>query len=479
MLENQPLVPDLLVVDLDGTLLRTDMLHESFWAALSTDWSTPFRAARALVRGRSPLKRLLAQRAGLEIETLPYDEQVIAYVRRWREGGGRTALVTACDQGIADRISAHLGIFDEVKGSDGVCNLKGSAKAGFLTDRFGAGGFAYMGDAAADLPVWQAAGRAITVNLPRTQRARVEAIDPGAEHLQTAARSIRPYVRALRPHQWLKNILVFLPTLMAHQLNALVLLQSIGAFVVFSLVASSVYVVNDLLDLKADRAHPRKRFRPFASGSVPIAHGGMMLAGLMGLASAISVPLGWPFALTMMAYLAIATAYSLSLKRRMIVDICTLAALYTMRIAAGAAATGIPLSAWLLAFSAFFFFSLAAIKRQAELIDGAARGKLQAAGRGYRVEDLPAVAMMATASGYVSILVMALYVSSPKVAVLYSQPYLLGGICCVLFYWVSRILLLTHRGCMHDDPVVFAARDRVSQVCALAVLAIVVGGMML
>jgi len=479
MLEKQPLTPDVLVVDLDNTLLRSDMLFESFWATFSEDWSTPFLAARAVGKGRSALKRLLAQRARIEVETLPYDESVVAYVRRWREGGGRTALVTACDHEIATRISAHLGLFDEVHGSDGVCNLKGATKADFLKDRFGAGRFAYMGDAAADLPVWEAAGRAITVNLPRALRASVEMLDPNAEHLETVPASIRPYIKALRPHQWLKNVLVFLPMLTAHQISAFTLLQSLGAFVAFSLIASSVYVINDLLDLKADRAHPRKCRRPFASGDVPIAHGGMMLAGSMGIGTAISVLLGWQFVVVMVIYFAATTAYSLALKRRVIVDICTLAALYTMRIVAGAAATGIPLSAWLLAFSAFFFFSLAAVKRQAELIDGTARGELQAAGRGYRVDDLPIVAMMATASGYVSILVMALYVSSPKVAELYSQPLVLGGICCVLFYWISRIVLLTHRGYMHDDPVVFAARDRISQICALAVLIFAVGGMML
>ena len=473
------LTPDVLVVDLDGTLLRSDMLFESFWAAFSADWSTPFLATWTLGKGRSALKRFLALRAEVEVKSLPYDQSVVAYVRRWREGGGRTALVTACDQEIANRISAHLDIFDEVHGSDGVCNLKGSKKADFLKERFGTGKFAYMGDAAADLPVWQAAGRAITVNLPRALRARVEALDPNAEHLNTVAKSIEPHIKALRPHQWLKNILVFLPMLTAHQFTAPTLLQSVGAFGAFSLIASSVYVVNDLLDLNADRSHPRKCRRPFASGDLPLAHGGVMLAALTVIGAAISGFLGWSFVVSMVIYFAATTAYSLVLKRGVVVDICTLAGLYTMRIVAGAAATGIPLSAWLLAFSAFFFFSLAAIKRQAELIDGAARGELKSVGRGYCVDDLPIVAMMATASGYVSILVMALYVSSPKVAELYSQPLVLGGICCVLFYWISRIVLFTHRGRMHDDPMVFAVRDRTSQLCVLAVLAFAIGGTIL
>ncbi len=475
----QPAQSQILIVDLDGTLLRSDMLYESFWAAFAADWRTPFRAARSLQSGRSALKRELAGRAEIDVTSLPYDDAVIAYIKRWSEAGGRTALVTASDQTIAEAIAGHLGIFDEVHGSDGVRNLKGPNKAAFLAETFGAGNYAYMGDAAADLPVWQGAARAVTVNLPASLRSKVDALGPEVEHLETVPASIKPYIKALRPHQWLKNILVFLPMLAAHQFTGATFLQSLGAFIAFSLIASSVYVVNDLLDLKADRAHPRKCKRPFASGGVPIAHGMGMLAGLIGLGTLIAVLLGGPFFLAMVAYFVITTAYSLTLKRRVIIDICTLAGLYTMRIVAGAAATGIMMSVWLLAFSIFFFFSLAAIKRQAELVDGAARGKLKASGRGYHVDDLPMVSTMSTASGYVSILVLALYVNSPAVVELYSQPLALGGICCILLYWLSRIGMLTHRGHMDDDPVVFAARDRISQVCAVIMLGFAVAGSLL
>lgn len=465
-----------LAVDLDGTLIGSDMLHETFWSALARDPRTPVLAALALGQGRAALKRALAARAEIAVETLPYRAEVCARVEAWRAAGGRTALVTAADQALADRIAAHLGIFDEAHGSDGETNLKGAAKAAALTARFGARGFAYMGDAPADLAVWEAAGQAITVGADAGLRARAEALGVPVDHLEIAPPAPAAYLRALRPHQWLKNVLVFLPMLAAHQLTALTLVQSVLAFLAFSAVASAVYLLNDLLDLSADRAHPRKRCRPFASGAVPIAHGGAMAGGLLLLGGAVALGLGVAFLWALLLYLLITTAYSLALKRQVVIDICVLAGLYTMRLIAGGAATGIPLSVWLLAFSIFFFFALAAVKRQAELVDGAARGVLSASGRGYRTDDLPVVTMMALASGYLSVLVMALYVNAPAVSLLYSFPEALWGISAVLLYWISRMVLVTHRGQMHDDPVVFAVRDPVSLaagglILGLAVLA--------
>ncbi len=253
----------------------------------------------------------------------------------------------------------------------------------------------------------------------------------------------------------------------AHQVVFATLLQSVLAFVSFSLVASSVYVLNDLLDLKADRAHPRKRARPFASGDIPIPHGTWMAPALLGAGMFVAFNLGWLFMGIMLAYFAATSFYSLNLKRRIIIDICVLAGLYTMRIVAGGAATDIPLSVWLLAFSVFFFLALAAVKRQAELRDGAKRGQLRASGRGYHVDDLPVISMMAMSSGYVSVLVMALYLNSQAVTMRYTYPEALWGICLVLLYWLSRVVMMTHRGWMHDDPIVFAVKDRISQFCLI------------
>lgn len=469
-----------LAVDLDGTLLRSDSLVESFWSAFGRDWRTPFRSFWTFCfSGRSALKQLLAQKSLLDVQTLPYDKDVIAYVDAWRGQGGKTALVTAGDQAIANQVAQHLGLFDEVYGSDGNLNLKGAAKAEFLIGRFGVGGYAYMGDAAADLPVWQGAAKAITVNAQQSVKTRANRLGVEVEHLTTKPQSVMPYFKALRPHQWLKNILVFLPMITAHRFESEIFISSFLAFAAFSLIASSVYVLNDLLDLAADRVHPRKSLRPFASGAVPIAHGSWLAMGLLAMGAGIAATLGWRFSLVMLVYYVLTTAYSFSLKRLIVIDICVLACLYTLRIVAGGVASGMLISMWLLAFSIFFFLSLAAVKRQAELIDSAQRGKLVATGRGYQVADVAIVSIIALCAGYVSVLVMALYVNSPLVRGLYPQPRALGGICGILLYWVTYMVMITHRGAMHDDPLVYAAKDRASQICAVLIVCFAVAGALL
>lgn len=461
---------EVLVVDLDGTLLKSDMLYESFWSAFSRDWRCTYQSFVALGHGKAALKDYLRGASDIDVRSLPYDQDVIAYIGAHRQQGGRTVLATASNQRLAEEIAEYLQIFDEVHGSDEATNLKGAAKAAFLVERFGAGGFCYMGDAEADLPVWQAAGRVVTVNAPAPLRQKAENLGKPHEHLTTWQKSIVPYIQELRPHQWLKNILVFLPMLAAQQLDSATWISSILAFVAFSMIASSVYVLNDLVDLAADRAHPRKRLRPLASGALPIARGGVLALALLAAGAVLASFLGGMFLLTLLAYYLLTTAYSLKLKRKTVVDICVLAGLYTMRIIAGGIATGIDLSVWLLAFSIFFFLSLAAIKRQAELVDMVQRGAMEARGRGYHVEDLPIISMVALAAGYVSVLVLALYLNSPSVLQLYAYPTALWGICCVLLYWLTRMVLTTHRGLMHDDPVVFAAKDRVSQICLIVII---------
>ena len=461
---------DVIVVDLDGTLLKSDMLHESFWSALGKDWRNPIRAIRALFNGRSALKEFLLGASDVDIGLLPYDAQIVAYVKAHRQRGGRTALVTATNRVFAERIARHLKIFDEVHGSDGAINLKGSAKAEFLVDHFAGTDFAYVGDSRADLPVWDVANRIVTVNIAKSLRSKVAAFEKPVVHLTTTARSVQPYIKALRPHQWLKNALIFLPMLAAHQVDAVTLVRSMLAFVAFSVVASSVYVLNDLLDLNVDRAHPRKKRRPFASGDLSTDKGGLLALSLAAIGAILAACLGWAFLISLAVYYLLTTAYSLSLKRRIVIDIGALAGLYTMRLVAGAAATNIELSVWLVAFSIFFFFSLAAVKRQAELVDMVERGELLAKGRGYHVGDLPIISMVGLGSGYMSVLIMALYINSAEVVALYHYPTALWGICCILLYWLTRMVLITHRGSMHDDPVVFASKDNVSLFCFFAII---------
>jgi len=463
--ENFPI----LVADLDGTVLRSDILYETFWDVFGRDWRCTFRSLAALFKGKAALKRYLSDASELDVHNLPYDDRVVEYVEAWRKKGGRTALVTASDENIAKTISDHLGVFDEVHGSNGINNLKGRAKANFLNKRFSVNGYWYIGDSTADIPVWADAEHSITVNASERLRSKAESLDVNAEHLLTTSNSVKPYLKTLRPHQWLKNILIFLPVLASQQFTLGTLSSAFIAFCAFCLVASSVYVLNDLIDLKTDRLHARKHLRPFASGDVPIAHGGLLAGGLLLAGVLVSISLGPAFFATLVLYYIATIAYSLGLKRHLVIDICVLAGLYTVRIIAGGAAAGIPISMWLLAFSIFFFFSLAAIKRQAELVDMAQHTEPTLSGRDYRVEDLPLVAAIVIGSGYVSVLVMALYLNSSAVAELYSLPAALWGICLVLLYWITRMAMVTHRGLMHDDPLVYASTDSVSQICFILI----------
>lgn len=451
----------LLVVDLDGTLIRSDMLYESFWSAFARDWRTPLAALAALVRGKAALKARLAALGAPDPASLPYCPEVLQAIRDWRAEGGRVVLVTAADQTIANAIANHLDLFDEVHGSDGTTNLKGAAKAGFLRRLYGTA-YTYIGDSAVDLAVWREAEGAMTVGLHPGLKAKVEAIRPDARHLAPPRPLLAAALRAMRPHQWFKNTLIFFPLIAAHDFNAGAVAQGLLAVIAFSLVASSVYVLNDLLDIASDRAHPRKRLRPLASGALPLQTGMAMVPILLLAGVGVALLLPPLFLLVLAAYYVITVAYSLWFKRQPIIDICLLASLYTMRVIAGAAASGIALSVWLLAFSAFLFFALAAVKRQAELVDMAQRGITEAAGRGYRVSDLPVVTQLATASGLVAVLVLMLYLNEPEVLTLYHHPVLLWAACLVLLYWIARMVLVASRGKMDDDPTVFAARDRIS-----------------
>lgn len=467
--------PDrVLVVDLDGTLIRSDMLFESFWSAFSARWIAPILVTTSLLRGRAALKQRLSQLAKVDVTSLPYNEKVIEYIRAWRASGGRTALVTAANETYAAQVAEHLDLFDEVFGSDGGHNLKGPNKAKFLVERYGEGGYDYMGDANADIPVWKTAGEAITVDAHRALQLKVEELGVRVQHISDPKPPLKPAIKALRTHQWLKNILIFLPAMLAQDFSAATLSKLMFAFISFSLVASSVYVLNDLLDLDADRAHPRKRFRPFASGDLPLVHGTWMAPALLVTGALIASQLGWLFMGVMVVYYIATTAYSLVLKRQLIIDICTLAGLYASRVMAGGAAADLPLTVWMIGFSIFLFFSLAAVKRQAELVDGIASGKSEVRGRGYQSGDLPIVTSMAIASGFLSVLILALYLHADHTRELYEAPRLMFGVCLILLYWISRMVMIAHRGEMDDDPVVFAVRDRVSQFCGLGVLLIAV-----
>jgi 4-hydroxybenzoate polyprenyltransferase/phosphoserine phosphatase len=465
--------PGVLAVDLDGTLIRSDMLDESFWAAFARDWRTPVRALAALAGGKAALKERLRRLGMPDPAALPYRPEVLEFIAHWRARGGTVVLATAADRGAAQAVADHLGLFDAVHASDGTRNLRGAAKAEALVAAYGARGFTYLGDSGADVPVWAQARAAVTVAAPASVRMRAQAVNPEVTHLAPRGGWLQPALRAMRPHQWLKNVLIFLPAMAAHQFDGATLAAAVLAFLAFSLTASSVYLLNDLMDLAADRAHPRKRHRPLASGALPIRRGMALVPVLLLAGMGLGAALGPAFAGVLAGYYALTVAYSLSLKRKALVDLAALATLYALRVVAGAVACGIVLSVWLVAFSVFLFFALAAVKRQAELVDLNARGQMRAAGRGYGTEDLPVVTQMAIASGFVAVLVLMLYLTDPEVMARYAHPELLWGVALVTLYWVARTVLLAARGQMSDDPVVFAARDRVSLLCAAAVAALV------
>lgn len=451
-----------LAVDLDGSLSRSDTLYEALFAHLAKNPGHVLRPVGWLGRGKAGFKRALADHSLADPATLPLNETVIARIKAAREAGQRVVLVSAADQRQVTAVADHLQLFDEAHGSDGNLNLSGAAKAVFLVDRFGSKGFDYIGDAPVDLAVWAEARRAITVGASPGLRAKVDALGVETEHLSppaTGRAQWQPYLRALRPHQWVKNILVFVPFMAAN--DSANLPAALAAFVAFSLLASSVYLMNDLLDLGADRAHPRKRNRPFAAAQVPLAHGLIMAPALILGAVLIALVFTTPLFLGVLTLYYIGNiAYSFVLKRKLIIDVWTLGGLYTARILGGGAATGIVLSPWLLGFSMFLFLSLATVKRQAELMDTIRRGKGKSAGRAYHTEDVPVLQAMAFAAGFGAVVLFALYLDSEAVTALFPASEYLWLVCALLLYWISRMVMFAHRGRMTDDPIIFALRDR-------------------
>ncbi len=455
-------------MDLDGTLLRSDLLHESAVLAFKRSPVGFVGALARLLQGRAQLKQRLAELSELPVEHLPYREDVLSWLREKRNHGARLVLCTASTQVLAERVAAHLGCFDEVIGSTASTNLKGSKKAHALVERFGAQGFSYVGDTTADIPVWRAARQRYCVAGTKQQRL-VSQVD-GLQSIGSAPvpASIGAWLRLLRVYQWVKNLLLFVPLLMAHKLfesdasGYPYLASALIAVLSFCLCASSVYVLNDLFDLEADRRHLRKRSRPLATGQIGLPVAALVSLALLAMAALLSATLPSSFQLALGLYYALTLGYSLVLKQIVLIDILVLAALYTIRVLAGGLALQVLVSFWLLAFSLFLFFSLACVKRFSELYSLRQRQEQISHGRGYLASDLEQIAQFGTASAYLSVLVMALYMNSDEVLQLYSQPGLLWLICPALLYWLSRTWLLAHRGQLHDDPIVFALRDSVS-----------------
>lgn len=463
-----------LCVDLDGTLVKSDTLMDSLLVLARSQPLALLQVPLWLMRGRAAVKAEVGRRVSLDVRHLPYNRAVVEYLESERGEGRRLYLATGADRRLAEQIAEHLGLFDGVLASDGQTNLTAGNKLEGLRQTFGDEGYDYIGNGSPDVPLLQHAGTAMLANPMPGLRARLRirgiAVEREFEERAAPARAMR---KAIRLHQWAKNVLIFVPMVLAHTLRLNVLMEALLAFLSFSLCASATYIANDLLDIEADRRHPAKRLRPFAAGDLSVMTGMVLSLTLLGGALAIAVLLlPWAFLGWLLVYLATTLSYSLYFKRVVLVDVILLSGLYTLRLLAGSAATRVPISPWLGAFALFLFLSLAMVKRFSELQNTRARGQTLANGRGYLLMDIEQMRSFGTASAYASVVVFSFYIGAHEITALYRHASRLWLITPLMILWLSRVWLLASRGELNEDPVIFALTDRMSLLIGLAVAAI-------
>ena len=462
-----------LVVDLDGTLIQSDLLYETFAAAFFRNpVLTLMVVARALFSGRAKLKQALCRLAPIELETLPWRVELVAYLRAQKAQGRALHLATAADERIAQAVAAHLGLFERVYASDGARNLKGRVKAEVLAAEFPLG-FSYAGDCRADLAVWRVAASAVVV-APRRLAEAAAGVTSLEHHIEDEPAGPKAWLVAARPHHWTKNLLVLVPTALGWpEATATGVGRTLAALALLCLVSSLTYIVNDVADVRSDRRHASKRRRPFAAGSLKLRDG--LIAGGLGIPAVMAA--AWLFVSPatvgyLLAYAVLTLAYSMGLKRTPLLDCMVISALFTLRLAIGVSAGALTWSPWLLTFSPTFFFSLAMAKRYTEVIVNGTTASGQVHGRGFRYEDRPFILAFGVATATLSILIIVLYLMEEVFpARAYRWPLALWAAPPILFLWVGRIWLLANRGEMHDDPVVFALRDRTSLLLGVALAA--------
>ncbi len=466
-----------LAVDLDGTLVATDTLLE---ASLLVIRQRPWSILLFLVwlsRGKAVLKAEIAKRVTPHAESLPYRRDLVEYLQCERSKGRTIVLATAAHRTIAEGVAAWLGIFDLVLASTDAVNLKGTLKRDALVQLYGSRGFDYIGDSKADRPVWAACRIGHVAGRMRRLPSSILASGTQQGEAFPAPRpGVKTWLREIRVYQWVKNLLVFVPTLLNHHFDGEIVKALATAFLGFSLLASGTYVVNDIFDLEADRRHPRKCRRPLASGQITVARGALMATLL--LAGGIAVGLtSLQLAACLLVYLVLTLLYSSYIKGKPIIDVVVLAMLYTLRVYAGGLVSRAHVSPWLFQFSIFLFLSLAFVKRYSELQRSSLQPSGAAHGRGYLVEDLSIVGRAGLGSGLLAGLVLALYVNGQDTLKVYPHPEMLWGVCPLFVYWIIRAWLIAHRGNMHDDPVLFAFRDRVSYIVAFLIVVLVLLGL--
>jgi 4-hydroxybenzoate polyprenyltransferase len=455
-----------LYVDLDGTLIKSDLLLESFLALIKQNLLYVLLIPLWLCQGKAKFKYQIARRVSLRVDLLPYNEEFLSYLKEQKARGRELILISASNNRLVKSVAKHIGIFSQAIGSDTDTNLSGKRKLTCiqsLSDRF-----TYAGDGKIDLAIWEYAEAAVPVNVSAKTRNTLSTLTSIEREFPRQQKKWTRYLRALRLHQWLKNALVFLPLALAHKIDepALVI-QATLAFICFGLCASSVYVLNDLLDLDSDRQHRSKSKRAFAAGDIPIIHGLIISPLLLASAFLLASTLPREFIAVLALYYLCTGLYSFVLKRIVLVDVIMLASLYTIRIISGAAAISVIPSFWLLSFSMFLFFSLAIVKRYTELDYLRNAGITQSQGRGYYAQDIKMMANFGTVSAFLSVMVFALFINSEETRMQYATPEILWLICPLLLYMVSRIWLLAARGEIEEDPVIFALQDRPSQVLTL------------
>ena len=463
-----------LCVDLDGTLVKSDTLIDSLLALVRTRPARLLGLPGRLLRGKAAFKAYVTESISLDVAHLPYNRTLLQFLQQQRKQGRDLYLATGANLTLANRVAAHLGIFSGVLGSDGATNLTGERKLDQLRSRLGSALFDYIGNDSPDLPLLAHATEAMVANPSYRLRMGLKArgIRPTRVFLERN-RPLNSFFKAVRVHQWAKNLLIFLPLLLSHALTAGRMLAALLAFFCFSLAASAAYIVNDLLDLEADRSHPRKRARPFASGDLSAFNGLCIVAVflLLSLSGARLLPVafyGW-----LLFYLVGTLAYSILLKRIALLDVLVLSGLYTLRLLAGSAATHSHISHWLAGFSVFLFFSLAIVKRIAELENLRTSESPPKYGRGYLVTDIDQLRSFGTASAFAAVVIFTIYISGSDVAILYRKPQFLWLIMPMMLLWLCRIWLLAARGDMDEDPLVFALTDRMSLLIGAAVAAVV------
>ena len=468
-----------LFVDLDGTLIKSDLLFECLVPIIKNYFYALFLAPFWLLKGKAYLKDKFSDLVSINPEILPYNNNVLEYIRKEKENGSKIILATASNIKLAKSISDYLGIFDDVIASSKEENLKGKNKLNkiklYIENNNTNKEFSYIGDSEADVKIFNETNIPIVVgnknvfNKIKSKNDKTSFVDGENDF------SLKKFFKMIRTYQWVKNFLIFLPLILAHKfLDVNLLLKALVAFFSFSFLASSVYIINDIMDVESDRIHPSKKNRPIASGAVKISSALKVAFILMPLSFIISIFLGKEFLFVLLTYFITTSCYSFYLKKIMLVDILILSLLYTVRIFAGGVALNIYLSPWLFMFSMFFFFSLACAKRYSELY--AVRNNLQdeIKGRGYQAQDLEQIQIFGSSSGYIAILIFALYIQSDISMKLYKTPSFFWALCPIMLYWISRVWLLSHRGQMTQDPIIFALKDKVSYV--VLILSIIIFG---